>query len=85
MEFGRVAVPELDNIDCSLPAEPLGNATVLPGQPHPAAQIYIGCTRWGSADWAGKIYPPKTKEKDFLQHYVKHFNSIEINATHYKI
>lgn len=85
MEFGRVAVPELDNIDFSLPAEPLGNATVLPGQPHPAAQIYIGCTRWGSADWAGKIYPPKTKEKDFLQHYVKHFNSIELNATHYKI
>jgi uncharacterized protein YecE (DUF72 family) len=85
MEFGRVAAHELDKIDFSLPAEPMGNTTVLQGQPNPAAQIYIGCTRWGSADWAGKIYPPKTKEKDFLQHYVKHFNSIELNATHYKI
>jgi uncharacterized protein YecE (DUF72 family) len=33
----------------------------------------------------GKIYPQKTKEKDFLQHYVNHYNSIEINATHYKV
>jgi uncharacterized protein YecE (DUF72 family) len=33
----------------------------------------------------GKIYPPKTREKDFLQHYVQHYNSIELNATHYRI
>jgi uncharacterized protein YecE (DUF72 family) len=33
----------------------------------------------------GKIYPPKTKEKDFLKHYVQHYNSIELNATHYKV
>jgi hypothetical protein len=33
----------------------------------------------------GKIYPEKTKEKDFLQHYVEHYNSIELNATHYKV
>ena len=33
----------------------------------------------------GKIYPPKTKEKDFLEHYVQHYNCIELNATHYKI
>lgn len=36
-------------------------------------------------EWVGKIYPPKTKEKDFLQHYVEHYNCIELNATHYKI
>ncbi len=33
----------------------------------------------------GKIYPHKTKEKDFLEHYVKHYNCIELNATHYKV
>ncbi|MBC7720394.1 MAG: DUF72 domain-containing protein, partial [Pedobacter sp.] len=33
----------------------------------------------------GKIYPPKTKEKDFLEQYVHHYNSIELNATHYKV
>jgi uncharacterized protein YecE (DUF72 family) len=33
----------------------------------------------------GKIYPAGTKEADFLSHYAKHFNSIELNATFYKI
>jgi uncharacterized protein YecE (DUF72 family) len=33
----------------------------------------------------GKIYPPKTPEKKYLDHYVEHYNSIELNATHYKI
>jgi len=33
----------------------------------------------------GKIYPYKTREKDFLKHYVEHYNSIELNITHYKI
>lgn len=39
----------------------------------------------GRVEWVGKIYPEKTKEKDFLQHYVQHYNSIELNATHYKV
>ena len=39
----------------------------------------------GRKEWIGKIYPPKTKEKDFLEHYVKHYNCIELNATHYKV
>src|SRR6187551_3465044 len=29
--------------------------------------------------------PAKTKEKNFLQHYVEHYNCIELNAVHYKI
>ena len=48
-------------------------------------KVYLGCAKWGRTEWVGKIYPPKTKEKDFLQHYVEHYNSIELNATHYKI
>ena len=39
----------------------------------------------GRQEWVGKIYPEKTKEKDFLNYYVEHYNSIELNATHYKI
>jgi uncharacterized protein YecE (DUF72 family) len=45
----------------------------------------VGCAKWGRVEWLGKIYPPKTKEKDFLDHYVHHYNSIELNATHYKV
>ena len=39
----------------------------------------------GRTEWAGKIYPPKAKEKDFLEYYVQHYNSIELNSTHYKV
>jgi uncharacterized protein YecE (DUF72 family) len=85
MEFGRVPLDELDNIDFSLPAEPAANQKILPGKKNRDAKVYIGCAKWGRLEWVGKIYPLKTKEKDFLQHYVEHYNCIELNATHYKI
>lgn len=85
MEFGRVSDTELNSIDFSLPAEPVYNKTILKGAPVKTPKVYLGCAKWGREEWVGKIYPPKTKEKDFLQHYVNHYNSIELNATHYKI
>ncbi|MFT3682407.1 MAG: DUF72 domain-containing protein [Ferruginibacter sp.] len=85
MEFGRVPETELDTIDFSLPEEPAFNNIVLPGKPVKKVKVYLGCAKWGREEWVGKIYPPKTKEKDFLQHYVRHYNSIELNATHYKV
>lgn len=85
MEFGRVPEEELNNVDFNLPAEPVFNRQVLTGRPAAGAKVYIGCAKWGRPEWLGKIYPPKTKEKDFLQQYVQHYNSIELNATHYKL
>lgn len=85
MEFGRVTESELDSIDFSLPKEPVFNKQVLNGKKNKQAKVFVGCAKWGRTEWVGKIYPPKTKEKDFLQHYVEHYNCIELNATHYKI
>lgn len=85
MEFGRVSADELDSIDFSLPPEPDFNKTILSGKPVSNPKVYLGCAKWGREEWVGKIYPPKTKEKDFLQQYVQHYNSIELNATHYKV
>lgn len=85
MEFGRVPENELKNIDFLLPAEPAFNKKILKGRPVKNSKVYVGCAKWGRTEWVGKIYPPKTKEKDFLQHYVEHYNSIELNATHYKV
>ena len=85
MDFGRIPEDELNNIDFTLPAEPAFNKLVLNAEPLKQPKIYIGCAKWGRTEWVGKIYPPGTKEKDFLQHYVQHYNSIELNATHYKI
>ena len=85
MEFGRVEVNELNTIDFSLPVEPAFNKKILSGKPAKQPKVYLGCAKWGKLEWVGKIYPPKTKEKNFLQHYIEHYNCIELNATHYKI
>lgn len=85
MEFGRVTTAALSDINFHLPKEPLMNEKILPGPGHGDPKIYLGCGKWGRTEWLGKIYPLKTKEKDFLAHYVQHYNSIELNATHYKL
>jgi uncharacterized protein YecE (DUF72 family) len=85
MEFGRVPATELEQINFSLPKEPLINNIILSGKSITHPKIYLGCAKWGRPEWVGKIYPQKTKEKDFLEHYIKHYNCIELNATHYKV
>ena len=85
MEFGRMEESELDKTDFSLPEEPAFNKKILKGKRLKNPKVYVGCAKWGRTEWVGKIYPPKTKEKDFLQHYVEHYNAIELNATHYRI
>jgi len=85
MEFGRVEEKELSKIDFVLPDDPAFNKKILNGKAVKHPKVYIGCAKWGRTEWVGKIYPPKTKEKDFLQHYVDHYNAIELNATHYKV
>lgn len=85
MEFGRVSERELDHIDFSLPQDPSSNKDILSGVKDSIPKVYLGCSKWGRSEWVGKIYPPKTDEKDFLEHYGKNYNSIELNATHYRI
>jgi len=85
MEFGRVPENELDKIDFRLPPDPTFNKKILRGKTMASPKVYVGCAKWGRIEWVGKIYPLKTKEKDFLNHYVQHYNSIELNATHYKV
>lgn len=86
MEFGRVEPSEINKIDFTLPRD--GEQTVITlGASAKATkpQFYVGCAKWGRKEWVGLIYPEKTKEKDFLPAYVKHFNSIELNAVFYSI
>jgi uncharacterized protein YecE (DUF72 family) len=85
MDFGRVPEKELEEIDFSLPAEPAWNKKILPGTTTEKPQVYLGCAKWGRKEWLGKIYPKGTKDAQFLDHYVQHYNSIELNATHYQI
>ena len=87
MKFGQLPPEELEKIDFQLPAEPVGNAAVLKtAKKDPAApRLYVGCAKWGRKEWVGKLYPKGTPERAFLDEYVRHYNAIELNATHYKI
>lgn len=85
MDFGRVDILDLDRIDFSLPEDRPGTINLLKENRKKDTQIFIGCAKWGRKDWVGKIYPLGTKDSDFLEHYAQHFNSIELNATFYKM
>ena len=82
MEFGKIPEGELKKIDFTLPPEPQQNKEVL-AKGKDKTKFYIGCAKWGRKDWVGKLYPEKTKEKDFLEYYAKQFNSIEFNGFFY--
>ena len=85
MDFGKVALDELETLNLTLPPDPEWNKKVLNGTKTANPKVYVGCAKWGRTEWVGKIYPAGTKEAKFLDHYVDHYNSIELNATHYKI
>jgi uncharacterized protein YecE (DUF72 family) len=86
MEFGRVNPEELFNVDFTLPPDPeLTVKTLTAAKGDKPLQVHVGCAKWGRKEWLGKIYPPKTKDANFLDEYVKHFDCIELNATFYNI
>lgn len=85
MEFGKVDASDLDKINFKLPPDHADTTQILANAKKVDTQIYIGCAKWGRKDWVGKLYPPKTKEADFLTHYARHFNCIELNATFYRM
>jgi uncharacterized protein YecE (DUF72 family) len=86
MEFGRVTDNELMEVDFTLPPDTeLTIKTLAAAKNNQPLQVHVGCAKWGRKEWLGKIYPPKTKEASFLNEYVKHFDSIELNATFYNV
>jgi uncharacterized protein YecE (DUF72 family) len=85
MDFGKVSLAELKTLNLSLRQDPEWNKKILTGHKVDNPKIFVGCAKWGRTEWINKIYPEGTKEANFLEHYVQHYNSIELNATHYKI
>ncbi|MEJ7694391.1 DUF72 domain-containing protein [Daejeonella sp.] len=86
MDFGRLPDNEFPLVDFALPLDPAITAQVLKEAVKPEKlELYVGCAKWGRKEWVGLIYPLKTKEANFLAEYVKHFNSIELNAVFYNM
>lgn len=83
MEFGKVSDAELEQVNFKLPKDPQVTTDVLK-KGKGKTKFMVGCAKWGRKDWIGKLYPPGSKEKDFLKLYARLFNCIEFNATFYK-
>lgn len=86
MEFGKTH--HIEEIDFTLPPDdPLTDELFarLKNDKNEPVGLYVGATRWGNKNWVGKVYPKGTKDKDFLAHYVRQFNCIELNTLFYSL
>jgi len=47
--------------------------------------IHVGTSGFKFDDWKARFYPEEMKQKDWLEHYARHFNCLEINASYYRL
>jgi uncharacterized protein YecE (DUF72 family) len=48
-----------------------------------APLLHLGSCSWTAKGWLGTVYPKGTKQADYLTHYARRWNSVEIDATFY--
>jgi uncharacterized protein YecE (DUF72 family) len=46
--------------------------------------VSIGTSGWSYDHWDGVLYPPGTPARDRLAHYVRRFDTVELNASFYR-
>jgi uncharacterized protein YecE (DUF72 family) len=83
MEFGKTDRRLLDKVNFRLPEDGVFTQQLKQATKQP--KLFLGGAKWGRKEWVGLIYPAKTKESEFLDHYIRNFNGIELNTTHYQI
>lgn len=85
MKFGKL--PDVSDVDFTLPPDAAITNPVLQQYASEQKQwnFYIGATGWSMKEWVGTVYPAGAKQKDYLRHYARQFNTIELNTTHYRI
>jgi uncharacterized protein YecE (DUF72 family) len=47
--------------------------------------VRIGCSGWSYRDWKGGLYPPKLPSARWLGRYAEVFDTVEVNATFYRL
>jgi uncharacterized protein YecE (DUF72 family) len=81
MKFGKVS--SVKGIDLSLPPDHPDTARVLSaGKGGGKPKVLVGCAKWNKTDLQN-FYPRGTKDE--LVYYATQFNSIELNATFYRL
>ena len=83
MKFGKLQ--SLEGVDFSLPPDQKEALIGLKKEDNSDPfQAFVGCPMWGNKAWVGKLYPKGAKAGEFLYHYSRAFNTIEMNTTHYR-
>ncbi|EAQ48898.1 MULTISPECIES: DUF72 domain-containing protein [Leeuwenhoekiella] len=81
MKFGKVDDP--GSIDFTLPPDHPDTKVLLNSKAtNEKPQLYVGCAKWNKQDLKN-FYPRGTKDE--LAYYSSQFNSIELNATFYRL
>jgi uncharacterized protein YecE (DUF72 family) len=47
--------------------------------------VWIGCSGWNYDDWRGRFYPRGEPPRRWLELYAERFDTVEVNATFYRL
>jgi uncharacterized protein YecE (DUF72 family) len=47
--------------------------------------VRIGCSGWMYDDWRGRLYPERCAKRKWLEEYARHFDTVEVNSTFYRL
>ncbi|HEU4451246.1 MAG TPA: DUF72 domain-containing protein [Gaiellaceae bacterium] len=47
--------------------------------------VRIGCSGWVYPHWRGRVYPEGLPQRRWLEHYATLFDTVEVNATFYRL
>ena len=51
-----------------------------------SSTVRVGCSGWNYGHWRnGVFYPPRMPASRWLEHYARHFDTVEVNATFYRL
>jgi uncharacterized protein YecE (DUF72 family) len=48
-------------------------------------RIHVGSSGWSYPEWRGSFYPADAQPADFLRHYARQLDAVELNATYYRL
>ena len=57
----------------------------LVSNPPAARRIHVGCSGWVYRHWKGDFYPADLPQKGWFEHYAQAFDTVEINASFYRV
>ena len=50
-----------------------------------AGSVRVGCSGWSYDAWRGSLYPERLPRRRWLEHYAATFNTVEVNASFYRL